>query len=185
MNNDFLSEGLEDDRYLKALQLIDRFESDLRNELERAGTAIVTENPDLFIEDGNPNWIRKRSHSSVIAHQRVDYTMSLVGSTAEEASNLVLNLGFRWIQPGKFGHDTDGTLSVASYRIKNAPDEAYRDVMSATRNGGWDVSIADDPFGSYPATFYVPVEDTTGLREGYDTLASHFEAFATTFGTDN
>jgi hypothetical protein len=182
MTNDFLTQGLENDRYLKAVQLIERFESELRNELERAGREIVTANPELFIDDGDPNWIKKRSHSSVIAHQRVDYTMSLVNSTDEDASNLVLNLGFRWVEPGSFGRDGEGTLSIASYRIKNGPDDAYRDVMEATRTGEWGVSIGDDPFGSYPATFYVPVETAADIRESYDTLAAHFAEFAATFG---
>ena len=34
MNTEFLTLGLERDRYLKSLQLIDRFETELRRELE-------------------------------------------------------------------------------------------------------------------------------------------------------
>jgi len=184
MNTEFLTQGLERDRYLKSLQLIDRFETELRRELERAGKQIVSENNDLFVGEGDPSWLKRRSHSSVLAHQRIDYTMSRVESSGDDPSNLVLNLGFRWVEPGKFGLDGNGALTITSYRIKNGSDEEYHNVMQATRNGDWDVCIADDPFGSYPATFYVPVETAEDVRDGYDLLSTHFEEFATMFGVE-
>jgi hypothetical protein len=185
MTNEILAQGLANDRYLKAVQLIEQFETALHRELKQAGKQIVTDNPERFVDDGYPNHVIKQSHSKVIAHQRIDYTMDRVDSPGGNGSNLKLNLGFRWVEPGKFGEETTGALSAVTYRIKNGSDDEYQSVIEDTRNDDWDVKIADDPFGSYPATFYVPVETAEEIQPAYDALAAHFKEFGDQFGHSN
>lgn len=184
MTNDFLTQGLESDRYLKAIQLIERFETELRRELERVGDDILSDNPDLFVDDVEASWNNSRSSGSIIAFARLDYQMNRQTSTGDDDRKLKLNISFRWIEPTQLGHqDVDGALSVASYKIKYANPDRHSEVNGSTRSEEWaDISCANDAFNNSPGIFYIPVNTAEEMGEAYDRLKSHFEAHASMYG---
>jgi len=184
MSNEFLTQGLENDRYLKAVQLIERFETELRRELERIGDDIVSDNPDLFVDEVEASWNNNSSAGSIIAFARVDYQMDRTTSTADDDRKLKLNISFRWIEPTQLGHqNVDGTLSVVSYKIKYANPDRYSDVQESTRSEEWDdILCADDVYNNSPGIFYIPVNTAEEMREAHEQLKSHFEAHASMYG---
>lgn len=184
MNDEFITQGIQKDRYLKAVRLINRFETELRRELERAGDAIVAENSNLFVDSVEADWKNSRSSGTIIAFARVDYRMDRVSSTDDETRNLKLNISFRWIEPMELGHtDVDGALTVASYKIKRASPEVHRSVKEATREGDWpEIQFADDAFNNAPGIAYIPVETGEELRQAHETLAEHFSTYGPRYG---
>lgn len=185
MNEDFVTEGLRDDRYLKAVQLLDRFEDELRGELERVGDEIVAANPDLFVEGTEPSWNNMRSSRTIIAFARVDYVMDRRRTANEGADRLKLNISVRWMNPEKLGHhDVDGALTVTSYKVKNAPSEDYERVRAASHEGDWPVHFAADHFANAPGIVYVPVEDAPSLQRAHEVLKDHFTEFGELYGAE-
>lgn len=185
MDDEFFTKALQEDRYLKAIQLLDRFEAELRRELERVGDELVEDHPELFVRDAEADWNNGRSSSSVLAFARVDYVMDRLRSADEDAQNLKLNLSFRWVEPSQLGfYDVDGVLTVAVYKIKRAPPEDHQRVVESTRKEDWSVQTADDAFGNAPGVFYLPVETAADFREAFDTLSDHFSTFGTTYGVE-
>ena len=184
MTDDFLTQGIQADRYLKSIRLINRFETELRRELERVGDAIVAENQDLFVDGVEADWKHSRSSGTIIAFARVDYLMDRVSSKDTSMQNLKLNISFRWLEPTEVGHtDVEGALSVASYKIKRASSEAHREVKDATREDDWsEIEFADDAFNNSPGIFYIPVETSEELRQAHETLAEHFSTYARKYG---
>ena len=116
MNDEFFTQALQGNRYLKAIQLINRFETELEHELKRFGDQIVEVTPDQFETGVEGRWNNRRSSGSVIAFARVDYDLDRVSSADDDAADLTLNLSFRWVEPGEYGHaDVDGALTLLSY----------------------------------------------------------------------
>jgi hypothetical protein len=184
MSESFLTAGLQDDRYLKAIQLIERFETELRRELERIGDEIVSDNPELFVDGVEASWNNSRSSGSIIAFARLDYQMNRPTSTADDDRKLKLNISFRWIEPTQLGHqNVEGALSVASYKIKYANPDRHIEVKESTRSEEWnDISCADDAFNNSPGIFYIPVNTAEEMHEAHDRLKAHFEAHASMYG---
>ena len=184
MNDEFVTQALEKDRYLKAVRLTDRLETELERELERYGDDFVAENPTLFADNVDASTTVRPISKTHIAYIRASYDMSRVPE-ADSSDNLKLRLYLRWIDPDKFGHtDSDGALCAASYKIRYARREDHREVERLTEKGDWDVQCADDPHGRDPGTFYIPVETAAEIREAYDTLSDHFSEFGTRYGVD-
>lgn len=185
MNDEFFTKAIEDDRYLKAIQLINRFETELRRELEQIGNQFVEENPQLFVDGVEPSWNNSRSSSSIIAFARVDLVMNRFESVDGDARNLKLNISFRWIEPGELGHqDVDGALSLLSYKIKRANEEDHERVKQETREEEWPVFFADDAFNNSPGIIYVTVETAHDLRIASEQLRDHFEAYGPSYGVN-
>lgn len=187
MSESFLTEGLKEDRYLKAVQLINKFETELRRELERVGDEIVGDRPNLFVDEVEASWNNSRSSGSNIAFARVDYQMDRETSVADDDRNLKLNISFRWIEPTQLGHqNVEGALSVASYKIKYANPDRHSDVVESTHTEEWDdISCADDAFNNSPGIFYIPVNTAEKMYEAHERLKSHFEAHASMYGEPN
>lgn len=64
MTEDFLTKGLQNDRYMKARQLVEQFRETIEVELREIGQEMVARNPELFIDDveGNES-SQTRSHT--------------------------------------------------------------------------------------------------------------------------
>ena len=184
MTNEFFDTGLESDRYLKAAKLTDRFETELRRELRQAGDAIVADNDELFVDVDYTNWNQYISSSGgVLAFARFDYRMTRRNPDTND--RLKLNIAFRWVEPGKMGHDATGALTIHSYKIKNAPETDYLHVKENTRRGTWDAAVGNDPHENYPAVFYVPVRNLDEFRRGQQALKEHFSEFGSMFGIES
>jgi hypothetical protein len=185
MNDEFFTKALEEDRYLKAIQLINRFETELQQQLEHIGDQFVRQNRELFVDQVEPSWNHRRSSSTILAFARVDYVMNRHESANDDARNLKLNISFRWIEPGELGHQSvDGALSLLSYKIKRASDETYAQVKEQTRQGDWPVHFADDAFSNSPGIIYIPVESAEQMRNASETLQEHFTKYGPLYGVD-
>lgn len=183
MNDEFFTQALQGNRYLKAIQLINRFETELEHELKRFGNQLVEANPGQFETGVEGRWNNRRSTSSVIAFARVDYDLNRVSSVTDGAADLTLNLSFRWVDPGEYGHvDIDGALTLLSYKIKQLPVDDYDAVSQATREDEWSVYFADDAFSNAPGIVYVPVETAAEMKDAGRALQEHFEEFVSMYG---
>lgn len=185
MNDEFFTQALTSNRYLKAIQLINRFESELKEELIRFGDRIVEANQDQFEYGVEASWNNSRSSGSgsVIAFARVDYDMDRRNSSDDDASNLTLNISFRWVEPGGYGHpDVEGAFTLLSYKLKHVREDDYNDVKQRTREEDWSIEFADDAFRNAPGIFYVPVETAEEMEEAERKLQNHFAEFVTMYG---
>jgi len=183
MNDEFFTQALQGNRYLKAIQLINRFETELEHELKRFGDQIVEANPYQFETGVEGRWNNRRSSGSVIAFARVDYDLRRVSSADDDATDLTLNHSFRWVEPGEYGHaDVDGALTLLSYKIKQLRAEDYETVSQATKEDEWPVHLADDAFSNAPGIIYVPVETAAEMQNAEQTLQEHFEEFVSMYG---
>lgn len=183
MNDEMLTKALEEDRYLKAIQLINRFETELRQKLEHIGDQFVSDNRQLFDDDVEPSWNNRRSSSSVIAFARVDFLSNRVESLDDDARNLKLNISVRWVDPGELGHqDVDGALSLLSYKIKRASNETHQGVKEQTRQEDWPVQFANDAFNNSPGIIYMPVKSAEEMRDASNSLREHFATYGPEYG---
>jgi hypothetical protein len=182
MNEEFITQGLQKDRYLKATRLADRFETEIRRELERIGDEIVKENREQFVEGVEADWNNNRSPNSVIAFARVDYDMDRV-RFHDDPQNLTLNISLRWLEPDEYGHpDVDGALSVASYKIKHASKKDHEQVKRKTMEEDWGVQFCEDAFSNSPGVLYIPAQDAEDMKQAHEELKRHFSEYCTMFG---
>lgn len=182
MNDDFVTDGIQKDRYLKAIRLTDRFETEIRRELKRVGDSIVADNPALFRNGVEANWNKHRTPGKLLAFARVDYVMARVRSR-EDPEPLKLNLGLRWVEPDKYGWpDTDGALCMVSCKIKNLLETEYEQIEAETQEDDWSLQFAEDVYDNAPGIIYYPVTDADSLTAGLETLGDHFGTYGSQYG---
>lgn len=178
MTDEFLTKGLQNDRHLKAIQLVHQFETEIVHELRRYGDRMVAENPKLFEPDveGRKN---TGSSSSALWYARLDYRMSRVQAPDDESTQK-LNIHLYWVRPEQYNRsDIDGTLCGFGYKVKNSDSEAEEHIAVQTRD--WDLHTAEDPFGSR-TVFYGHVDSAEDIRQIGENLVEHFSAFGSEFG---
>lgn len=184
MNSEFVTQGFQGDRYLKAIKLIERFETEIERQLEHTVKEIVSENRALFLDDAEPDFKLKQSSNSVIAFARTDYKMNRYSSGDDDANRLKLSLMIYWDEPSALGHDGgDGALGVTSIRIKNASDADHQKVKQRTQEDDWpSIHFGDDPWNNAPGLFYIPVETADDMKRTHTTLIDHFGEYGTEYG---
>jgi hypothetical protein len=181
MNDDFVTQAIEKDRYLKAKKLIDQFETELKRELTRIGDAFAESNRDHFADDVEADW-NNSSFGKTLAFARIDLEMDRVVSESNP-KNLVLNLSTRWLEADAYGHpDHEGALCVASYKIKYASAEDHQEVVTATKEGDWEIEPARDVYNNSEGIFYIPIESAQELTAAYDRLNEHFSEHVAMYG---
>lgn len=179
MTDEFLTEGLQGDRYLKALRLADQFESEIEAELRQVGQQMVAENSELFETgiEGRAN--TGHNPNAVLAFTRVDYPMDRVRGPESDTS-LTMNVHLYWCEPEQYNRtDIDGAVRAFGYKIKNAANEDNKNVRTQTRD--WPLKTAKDPFTS-TLVFYRHVSSTTDIEETGETLVDHFSTFGNEYG---
>lgn len=185
MNDAFITNALQHNRYLKAIQLVNRFEEELRNELERIGDDFIAQNRALFVDGADADWNNSRSSGGNLAFARVDYDMDRTSGPDSDGQSLTFNLSFRWVEATAIGHrHADSVLTVLSYKIKHAADAVHRQIKEATQDGDWDVYFAADAYNNSPGIIYYPVESAADIDTAHDTLLAHFSEFGDRYGTD-
>lgn len=185
MNDEFITQALAEDRYLKALQLIDRFETEVEGELKRISDEFISGAEDLFSDEVTQRFKFLRDPGPVIAHARINTDMDRVASTEDGADTLTLNITLRWLDPAEYGlSDIDGALCVAAYKINGAVSDDHNQVMERTKADGVDVQFGRDAYGNAPGMMYVPVETAAEIRAGFETLTQHFWAYGELYGVN-
>lgn len=182
MMDDFLTKGLQNDRYLKAIQLIEQFEDEIGATLRNLGQRMVDEHPGLFATNPGGDTRTNRSSSSALAYTRANYPLS--GPLARDVDQTwQLNVHLYWVNPAQYDRtDVDGALRAFGYKVKYAPEELDREVVRETRAGDWSLDMSTNPFDSNIA-FYRHVSSAAEIKETADTLVQHFGAFGDTYAS--
>jgi hypothetical protein len=182
MTDEFLTKGLQDDRYLKALRLVDEFEDKLEATLRGFGQRMVAEHPELFGVNPDGNERTNRNPGSALAHTRVHYPMT--GEQAPEADQTWgLNVHLYWVRPEQYERtDVDGALRAFGYKIKYADRDIDDRVVEQTRARDLPVETAENPYDSNIA-FYSHVSSVAEIEETADILVDHFSEFGDKYAT--
>ena len=184
MNEQFVTEAIQNDRCLKAARLLDRFESELETEIKRVGERMVEENDELFPDDVDSNIRVKFDASTILANARDNLDMYRVNPD-KPGKTQKLNISLRWVDPLDWGEeDVDGALCAACYKINNGNAADFSQVKQAAAEGDWNINFGDDQYNNAPGLFYRPVEAAGGFRDAMETLQAHFSEFGEYWGVD-
>lgn len=183
MTDEFLTEGLENDRYLKALRLIDQFEDEIEAILLEFDQRMVNEQPDLFDRSTDPNLNTNRSPTNGLALHRINHPMK--GLRAPDSSKAQrLNVHLYWMPPTEYGRtDVDGALRAFGYKIKGADGDVDDRVIEQTRAHDWPLETSGNPYDSN-TTFYRHVSSITEIEETAEILVKHFSEFGDEYAVD-
>jgi len=184
MTDEFLTKGLESDRYLKALRLPDQFEDEIMAVLSEFGQGMMDQHPGLFDRTSDPSELSNRSLSTALATHRIDYSMNSVRASDPD-QNPRLNVHLYWMPPTEYGRtDIDGALRAFGYKIKDTAEDIDDRVAEQTRTGDWPLETSGNPFDSN-ITFYRHVSSSTEVEDAMDTLVDHFSSFGGEYAVDS
>jgi hypothetical protein len=182
MTDEFLTEGLRSDRYLKAIQLISQFEDEIEARLRVFDQAMVDEQPQLFDLETNISVKTRQNSGSALATHRINHEME--GPSAPVDRTQRLNVHLYWMSPTEYDRtDVDGALRAFGYKVKGAPESVDQEIVKRTREGDWSLSTAGNPFDSN-TVFYRHVGSVDDLEAAQDELVDHFAMFGGRYGTD-
>jgi len=174
MTDEFLTEGLRDDRYLKALRLIDQFEDEIEAVLREFDQQMVDEQPALFDPSSGPSLKTSQSPGSGLAFHRINRAMT--GPRAPDG-NQRLNVHLYWMPPTEYGcTDVDGALRAFGYKIKDADLDIENQIVERTRTEDWSLETSGNPYDSN-TVFYRHVSSVAEIEEAIKTLVDHFSEF--------
>ncbi|GAB6880106.1 hypothetical protein JCM17823_23800 [Halorubrum gandharaense] len=184
MTDEFVTQALQQDRYLKAIELIDRFETEIERLQNHTGKRIVEENQELFVDDLTPDFRSRRNPSTTFAFARTDFKMSRFANEEPDANRLKMSLMIHWNDATVLGHDEGyGALAVASLRIKNLSKVEYQEIKRETLEEGWnDIQFGEDPFNNSPGIIYSPVETIQDIDHAHERFAAHFRKYGQDYG---
>jgi len=187
MNEEFITEAIQDERCLKARKLLDRFETEIENELKSMGREAVDRNPQLFQytpEEADPNVKFSWNTSTIITNIRANLQMSRV-SKEDESDRLYLNISLRWVDPIEWGEeDIEGVLCAACYKINGGDMDDFQEVKRDTLESDWSVRFGEDQYNNAPGVMYIPVGSGEELRNANKILIDHFTEFGDYWGLE-
>jgi hypothetical protein len=182
MDNEFVTQAIENDRCLKAHRLLKRFEDELEELVGRMSKEMIAAHPDRFPDDVGGGFEAFWDSGTIIANARENFEMCVVNED-DPSANLKLNVSVRWVDPLDWNEDhIDGALCAACYKINGGNTDDHRVVVEATEDSELAVRVDDDQFSNAPGIFYIPVEDATDLQDAADTLIEHFSRFGDHWG---
>lgn len=179
MDNDFITEGLESNRYLRAYHLVTRFESTINKELEATCQAVRETHPGLFDLEQKPT--TRGYDSQTLRTLRTEAEMT---KQNDEGNNLTINIGLEWLkhteQPQGEPTVTEDMLCYVLYKIKYGSERAFETVKEATREDDRWIELRfgkeqyDTPPKVAPGIAYRPVEVGQDVSDGLALLGDHF-----------
>lgn len=184
MSDHIIADGLEKHRYLKAVKLVDQFETELQTRIRATLDSCVEKNSHLFAENVEPDEGEfKENYGSTLATIRTDYEMVPEDG---EGNNLELNIGVEWVEPEKQGLEDsfEGPLCYAQYKIKYGSADGHAAVKSRTEDqNGWEEIRFGEELWAYggnqaPGIVYVPLNNGVPLLEALQLLEAHFSEYA-------
>ena len=131
MNEEFITEALKNDRYLKAARLTEQFEEEIVRELRNFLKETIEKRPELFVDDPSLSKSQTRVRTEPLAHARMQATMNRVNSDGED---LTFYVSVEWTQPEIHGQEADGALCLVLYKIKNLARAEYNRVKQQTQS---------------------------------------------------
>lgn len=179
MTDEFLTQGLRSDRYVKAIRLINQFEAELEATLRDVGQRMIAEHPNLFESGVTGSEHGQRERSSILAHKRINYPMTRVAKPGSD-DFLRLNVHLYWRDPVECNHpDFDGALRAFGYKIKGLSEDDDDRVAAETRD--WPLEMAGNPWDS-STVFYRHVSSANEIEQTAETLVEHFATFGNECG---
>ena len=184
MDDEFVTQAIENDRCLKAYRLIERFEDEIEALVGQMAKEMIAAHPDRFPDEVNGGFKFRWDSGTIIALARENYEMCVVNED-DPSANMKLNVSVRWVDPLDWNEDDiDGALCAACYKINSGNRDDHRAVAEATADSDMDVRVDDDQFSNAPGIFYIPVEDATELQNAVESLIEHFRRFGDYWGVD-
>lgn len=179
MDEQFITDGLAQNRYLKAQRLVTRFEAEVTDEIDAMCRSVRQAHPTLFDADAS---LRRQKHSGkTVRTIRTEVRMT---RTNDEGNNLTINVALEWVEPAKqpTGHAnvTADTLCYLLYKIKYGSARVFEAVKDGTRqHDRWvDLRFGDEQFDTLPKVapgiVYLPVEAGSDIVDGLERLEHHF-----------
>lgn len=98
MDNEFVTQAIENDRCLKAYRLLKRFEDEIEALVGRMGEEMIAARPDRFPEDVSGRFRANRDSGTIIANARENFEMRVVNED-DTSANMKLNVSVRWVDP--------------------------------------------------------------------------------------
>ena len=184
MTDEFLTKGLQNDRYLKALRLADQFDDEIGARLLDLNQRMVDEHPDLFDSSASIRVKSSQTPSNGLASHRINHSMN--GPHAPDAGKTQkLNVHLYWMPPTEYNRtDIDGALRAFGYKIKHADQEVDDRVAKKTRTGDWRLETSGNPYDSN-TVFYKHVSSVAEIEETADMLVNHFSEFGGAFAVNS
>jgi hypothetical protein len=174
MTDEFLTQGLQQDRYLKALRLAEQFQDEITTRLFDFDEAMVDVQPGLFDSEAEPDANTNTSPSNGLALHRINHAMN--GPEAPEDDQR-LNVHLYWMSPTDYDRrDIDSAVRGFGYKIKYGETDADEWVAQQTRGGDWSLQTADNPYDSN-TVFYRHVSSAAEIDEAADELIEHFSEY--------
>lgn len=181
MTGEFLTKGLENDRYLKALRLIEQFEDEIEAILLNFDQRMVDEQSELFDPSTNPGVRSNGNPSNGLVIHRVNHLMN--GPRAPDSGQR-LNVHLYWLPPTEYRRtDIDGALRAFGYKIKGADPDIDDWVTEQTRAHDWSLDTSDNPYDSN-TVFYRHVSSLEEIEQTTETLVEHFSEFGDAYAAD-
>lgn len=166
--------GLREDRYLKAIELLEQFDEEIEAAIRDVGQRMMKCQSDLFVDDVEGAARIRRKPSSSKSWARVNYEMDR--DRTPDGRQQRLNVHLYWVRPTEYGRrDVDGALRAFGYKIKGASTETDAEVVRAMGED-WALDTARNPFDDN-TVFYRHVSSTAEIEETAQTMIDHFETF--------
>lgn len=176
MTDETIRGGIEDDRYLKALKLVDQFETSVLDTLEGAGREMLSRNG-FDLETSFDRECFGEDYSATLATIRTECKLHRDGNPERPPK---LNLALEWVDAGDGDAGDEGPLCYVQYKIQHGSQDAFHGVRAATEtDSSWSViEFGEDQWyhasKHAPGTIYVPVADDAELGAHLEVLVEHF-----------
>jgi hypothetical protein len=183
MNEKFVTNAIQKDRYLKAMRLVDQFESEIQRELRNTCRSIIEDNDDLFPDEASVDTKAYDIKASTTIRARV--SLNRFESHDEDSDVLTLYLSIEWTEAEDRREHTpkDSALCVAHYKLIPSPREDYESIKAQTKNSDdWNIRFGDDVHDSNRGVCYIPITDATEMDDALSELRNHFSTYGHEYG---
>ncbi|SIR88450.1 hypothetical protein SAMN05421858_4325 [Haladaptatus litoreus] len=180
MDENFINDGLNANRYLKATELVHRFESEITEVINGTCQEIIDDHPKLVDDDASlQEKVFAAGKSRTLATIRTEFQMNVEN---ENGNRPMVNIAVEWVKPEQQDEEAayEGSLCYAMYKIQHGSESRFETVRERTEaQDGWDeLRFGDDLWHHYakhaPGIVYLPVETGPEIKEALQTLKRHF-----------
>lgn len=179
MDEDFITDGMNSNRYLKATKLVHRFESEIREAINETCRTIINDHPELV--DGDPDLREKvlaAGTSRTLATIRTEFRMNVEN---EDGDRPLLNIAVEWAEPEQQDEEEnyDGSLCYVMYKLQHGSKNRFQAVREHTDPHDWnELRFGDDLWYHHskhaPGIVYISVENGAEIVDALESLRRHF-----------
>lgn len=180
MDEDFVTDGLTSNRYLKATKLVHRFESEIKEAINGTCREVINDHPELVNGDVDlREKVLAAGTNRTLATIRTEFQLDVKN---EDGDHPLLNIAVEWVEPEQQDESEayDGSLTYAMYKLQHGSESRYEAVRERTEaHDRWDeLRFGDDLWYHHskhaPGIVYIPVENGPEIVEALHTLKTHF-----------